>query len=157
MSFSGLRYGASSCFMPGCASKKHHGNNQSSLATQRAANYPTVNPSVFDCICIFHDLSCQFIWERQLPQLDPFRLILPELLTFWFCKNITTLHRKCWWLMDEFVSCSCKTGISYFLSTCTDFTVINSMTNFLYVTHWQRCGRWLKREHKDQLQSHPTD
>lgn len=43
---------------------------------------------------------------------------------FGFAKNITTPHRKCWWLMDEFVSCSYKTGISCFLSTRTDFTVI---------------------------------
>lgn len=51
--------------------KKHHGNNQSSLATHRVANYPTVKPTVFDFICIFHDLNCQFIWERQHLQFHP--------------------------------------------------------------------------------------
>lgn len=51
--------------------EERHGNNQSSLVAHRAANYPTVKHTGFDCICIFHDLNCQLIWERRHLRFHP--------------------------------------------------------------------------------------
>lgn len=90
--------------------RDHHGNNQSSLGKFRAANYPTVKHTVFDCICIFHELNCQCIWDSWPHQL--ILLLLLSVLNQVFTKSKTIQEM----LMDDSASYSCKAGSFYFLS-----------------------------------------
>lgn len=55
--------------MPPCAreKKKHHGNDQSSQATHRAANYPTEMRTVFDCMFFFFFYMIQTVSSLELP------------------------------------------------------------------------------------------
>lgn len=93
--------------------KKHHGNDQSSLATHRAANYPAEMRTVSDCICIFHDLNCQFIWAAG--SFGSFCRSFVRQEELWFHGKQINLHRKRRRPMVKAVSYPHGAGDVYFL------------------------------------------